>query len=110
MIRLVITGIRSGHIRSMEVAMSTQDVPEATLARRLREIRERLFGRHGVPLLAEALHLPASAWRGYEAGGNIPGRVLLRFIDLSGASLRWLLTGEGEPFGEGGPAGRDRRS
>jgi hypothetical protein len=90
--------------------MPTQDVQEATLARRLREIRERLFGRHGVPLLAEALHLPTSTWRSYEAGANIPARVLLHLVDLSGASLQWLLTGEGEPFGEGGPAGGDRRS
>lgn len=73
--------------------MPTQYVGEATLARRLREVREELFGEDGVPLLAEALHLPPVIWVSYEAGANIPARVLLRFAEISGSSLLWLLTG-----------------
>jgi hypothetical protein len=88
----------------MEAIMPTQDVRQATLSQRLRQVRRALYGETGDPLLAQALHLPAHAWRGYEAGANIPARVLLRFIDLSGVSLLWLLTGEGKPFGEGAPA------
>ena len=75
--------------------MPTQNVRQSTLAQRLREIRVELFGVGGVPLLAEALHLSARTWRSYEAGANIPARVLIRFVEISGASLRWLLTGEG---------------
>jgi hypothetical protein len=75
--------------------MPTQYVGQATLAQRLREVREELFGEEGVPLLAEALHLPARTWRNYEEGVNIPARVLLRFADISGSSPLWLLTGKG---------------
>jgi hypothetical protein len=82
----------------MEAIMPTPDVRQPTLARRLREVRQELYGERGGPLLAEALHLPARTWRSYEAGADIPGRKLLRFTDISGASLPWLLTGEGEPF------------
>src|SRR3954452_9112143 len=62
-------------------------VPAAEPPRRLREIREEVFGEEGVPLLAEALHLPAIIWRSYEAAANIPGAVLLRFIEISEARL-----------------------
>jgi hypothetical protein len=78
--------------------MLTQNKNHAGLSRRLREIREELFGEEGVPLLAEALHLSTLAWRNYEAGANIPARVLLRFLDISGASFLWLLRGEGGRF------------
>jgi hypothetical protein len=78
--------------------MLRQNNRQAGLARRLREIREELFGEEGVPLLAKALHLPHSNWRSYQAGAKIPAAVFLRFIDLSGASVLWLLTGQGEPF------------
>jgi hypothetical protein len=79
----------------MEAIMSTQYVGQETVAQRLREVRGDLFGQDGVPLLAEALHLPAGTWSRYEAGASIPARVLLRFTEISGVSLLWLLTGEG---------------
>jgi hypothetical protein len=69
------------------------------LARRLREVRLAMFGEHGGPLLAEALDLPARTWFHYEAGLTIPGLVLLRFIELTGAEPHWLLTGEGQRDG-----------
>lgn len=80
--------------------MPTQYVGQATLAHRLREVREEVFGEEGVPRLAEVLHLPAIIWRGYEAGSNIPARVLLRFDEISGSCLLWLLTGQGGGFRE----------
>lgn len=43
----------------------------------------------------------------YETGVVIPATVILRFIEITRASPRWLLTGEGPPFLEpdrtGGP-------
>ena len=48
------------------------------------------------PLMAEALGIPARTWAHYESGVTIPGLVLLRFIDATGAEPYWLLTGEGE--------------
>jgi hypothetical protein len=93
------------HIRSMEAIMPTQYARQATLAQRLRDVREELFGEDGVPLLAEALHLPARTWRNYEAGANIPARVLLRFVEISGSSPLWLLTGEGGRYLKRDPLG-----
>lgn len=80
--------------------MPSRDLLQASLARRVREIRRALVGEDGVPLPAEAFDLPARTWRNYEVGVMIPAPVILRFIEISGASPHWLLTGEGEPFVE----------
>jgi hypothetical protein len=99
-LRLIVEEDQAKVTRPREAMMLSQNNRHAALARRLREIREELFGEEGVPLVAEALHLPARTWRDYEAGAaaKIPAAVLIRFIDLSGASLLWLLTGHGQPF------------
>ena len=68
------------------------------LARRVREIREDLFGQHGGPILAESLQLPFRTWHNYEAGCTIPAPTILRFIEVTEANPHWLLTGEGEKF------------
>jgi hypothetical protein len=62
-----------------------------------------LFGEHGGPRLAEAFHLPYRTWMNYESGVTIPALLILRLIEISGASPHWLLTGEGVIF-----LGRDR--
>jgi hypothetical protein len=67
-----------------------------TLARRIREIRHDLYGENGLPVLAEALGLPARTWMNYERGVTMPGEVLLRFLDTTGTDPHWLVTGEGE--------------
>jgi hypothetical protein len=71
---------------------------EATrgLARRVREMRVERFGEGGGPRLAEILGLPERTWLNYESGVTIPALVILRFIDVTGADPRWLLTGRGE--------------
>jgi hypothetical protein len=74
------------------------------LAARVRDIRLELFGEHGGPLLAMKLGLPHRTWLNYEAGITMPASVILRFIDLTGASPRWLLSGEGERYAPQGPA------
>jgi hypothetical protein len=66
------------------------------LALRLRELRLRMYGEHGGPLLAKALEIPARTWAHYESGITIPGLVLLRFIEVTGVQPHWLLTGEGQ--------------
>jgi hypothetical protein len=84
-----------------------QCVAEDPLARRVCEVRHELFGEDGVPALARALGVPDLVWEAYEAGADIPAAVILRFIVVTGANPRWLLTGEGERFTHGtGPAGR----
>ncbi len=68
------------------------------LARRVREIRQELYGDHGGPLLAKALQIPFRTWHDYEGGGTIPAHSILRFIEVTDANPHWLLTGEGEKY------------
>jgi hypothetical protein len=71
---------------------------KASLSRRLREIRQELFGEHGGPELARRLNLPARTWYNYETGVTVPAEVLLAFIDQTGASPAWLFSGEGPKY------------
>ena len=71
---------------------------KASLSRRLREIRQELFGEHGGPELARRLTLPARTWYNYETGVTVPAEVLLGFIDQTGANPLWLLSGEGMKY------------
>jgi hypothetical protein len=66
-----------------------------SLSRRLREIRQELFGGHGGPELARRLNLPNRTWYNYETGVTVPAEILLRFIELTGANPMYLITGEG---------------
>jgi Peptidase S24-like len=68
---------------------------KASISRRLRELRQELFGEHGGPELARRLNLPARTWYNYETGVTVPAEVLLSFIDQTGANPVWLLSGEG---------------
>jgi len=71
---------------------------KASISRRLRDVRQELFGEHGGPELARRLNLPARTWYNYETGVTVPAEVLLSFIDQTGANPVWLLTGEGERY------------
>ena len=74
------------------------DAIKSGIARRVREVREELYGVHGGPILAESLKIPFRAWHGYEQGGTIPAHTILRFIELTDVNPHWLLTGEGPRF------------
>jgi hypothetical protein len=74
---------------------------KASLSRRLREIRQELFGEHGGPELARRLGLPARTWYNYETGVTVPAEVLLSFIEQTAASPSWLLVGEGPKYMRG---------
>jgi SOS-response transcriptional repressor LexA len=71
---------------------------KASLSRRLREIRQELFGDHGGPELARRLNLPARTWYNYETGVTVPAEVLLSFIEQTGANPMYLISGEGPKF------------
>ena len=77
---------------------------KSDLSRRVRELREELFGEHGGPMLAESLRLPYRTWMNYEGGCTIPAQVILRFIEVTAAHPHWLLTGEGDRYMAGGEA------
>ena len=71
---------------------------KASLSRRLREIRQELFGEHGGPELARRLNLPARTWYNYETGVTVPAEVLLGFIEQTGVNPTWLLNGDGPRY------------
>jgi hypothetical protein len=98
-------------------AVARKETPEVRvdlkveLARRLREIRRDRFGEHGGPELARRLHLPPRTWYNYEVGTTMPAEVLLSFLDLTGASPAWLLSGRGPKYlGVTGRGSEKRRS
>ena len=64
------------------------------LAQRVYEVRLERYGEHGGPTLAHALDLPLRTWMNYETGVTIPALVILRFIQITGASPEWLLSGQ----------------
>ena len=68
------------------------------LAERLREIREDLYGKHGVQFMADALGVPVGTWLNYEAGVVLPAHIALELIVAARVNPRWLLTGQGEKF------------
>jgi len=68
------------------------------LSGRLKEVRQELFGDHGGPELARRIGLPARTWYNYETGVTVPAEVLLGFIEETGVSTLWLLTGEGPKY------------
>jgi hypothetical protein len=68
------------------------------ISRRLREIREELFGEHGGPELARRLNLPARTWYRYETGATVPAEVLLGFVEQTGSDPWWVLSGEGPKY------------
>jgi Peptidase S24-like len=71
---------------------------KASLSRRLRELRQEIFGEDGGPELARRLNLPARTWYNYETGVTVPAETLLSFIEQTGANPIWLLNGEGSRF------------
>lgn len=77
---------------------SDWQVVKASLAYRVRELREELYGEHGGPILADSVGVSFRTWLNYEAGCTIPAQVILRFIEETRAHPHWLLTGEGQKF------------
>lgn len=72
-------------------------VPDG-LANRLRQVRIARYGPDSGDRLSRLLGVPAATWGNCEAGVLLPGELLLRFLVLTGAEPRWLLSGEGPMF------------
>ena len=81
-----------------------------TLSERVLTIRRDRYG-DDVAELALAVGVPQRTWENYEAGVTMPAPIMLRFLDVTGANPRWVLTGKGTRylgvcrriFGEDGP-------
>lgn len=52
--------------------------------------------------MARRLNLPARTWYNYETGVTVPAEILLAFIELTGASPNYLVSGEGARYAGGG--------
>ena len=72
--------------------------PGGTIATRLIQVRRELYGEHGLPELARLIEVPARTLFNYESGVTMPGEILLRFLDVTGADPHWLLHGEGSTY------------
>jgi len=72
------------------------------LSARLRAARTELDLT--VEAAAEAAGVTRKTWERYEKGGNDPQASSLTFLLDRGIDAHWLLTGEGEMFGDGGAA------
>jgi hypothetical protein len=88
--------------RSEVSATIDQRLPIGTvrnlISARLREVRMERFGVHGGPELADQMGLPARSWADYENGVAVPAEVMLVFLEITGCSPRWLLSGEGPRY------------
>jgi hypothetical protein len=67
---------------------------QALLARRVREIRQSVFGDHGLENLAAALDIPVKTWLNYERGVTMPAHVLLQFLQVTNTDAQSLLADE----------------
>jgi Peptidase S24-like len=70
----------------------------ASLAGRIREIRQERFGENGRTVVARRLNVPDRSWYNYEAGHTVPAEILLSFIRLTGVNPMWLLQGKGQKY------------
>ena len=80
--------------------MNVRSPSHEELGDRLRQIRMECYAGAGDGLLAlaDAVGVPTRTWLNYEAGVAMPGVILLRFLDVTGVSVAWLLRGEGDRY------------
>jgi hypothetical protein len=71
---------------------------KAGIARRLREVRVEIYGESGAPALSEVVGVPCQTWKNYEAGVAMPALIALRFLEATGLSAEWLLSGDGPRY------------
>jgi len=81
--------------------------PETGLSDRLRHLRSMVFGERGRAAFARALGVSPSTYNYYEKGRSPPADLLARAAEVTGADLKWLLTGTGDPFPETGAEAGD---
>ncbi len=67
--------------------------PQQALCSRIRQLRQRFFGRSGTGEFAARLGLSRDAYESFEGRVVPPGDVLVRMCEITGEDLQWLLTG-----------------
>ncbi|MCG3180170.1 MAG: LexA repressor [Phycisphaerae bacterium] len=79
------------------------------IAERLTQLRVEYAGDRGRARFAEKLGLTPSTYGNYEKGRTPPPLVLVKAADLTGADLRWLITGRPREEGGAGQSAADPR-
>jgi hypothetical protein len=72
----------------------------STLSERIGAVRMDLFGECGGPVLARRVGIPQRLLARMEAGSPFPGLLVLKLIEVTGVNSQWLLSAEGERFGQ----------
>jgi len=76
------------------------------LSERLARLRQTVFGPRGRAAFSRALGISPSTYNYYEKGRQPPADLLAKAAQCTGADLKWLMTGDGQPFPET-PTGAD---
>jgi transcriptional regulator with XRE-family HTH domain len=71
-----------------------RDPDKSAISERVKVLRTQYAGKRGKNRFARALGLSPSTYNYYESSRIPPIEVLLRMCDVTGADLRWLLTGQ----------------
>jgi len=74
----------------------------AGLSERLAWLRKTVFGPRGRAAFARAIGVSPSTYNYYEKGRPAPAELLAKVATVTGADLKWLLTGTGAAFPESG--------
>jgi SOS-response transcriptional repressor LexA/transcriptional regulator with XRE-family HTH domain len=82
---------------------------ESGLSERLTQLRQGVFGARGRAAFARALGVSPSTYNYYEKGRQPPADLLARAAEVTGADMKWLLTGNGAPFPETAEGSGDTR-
>jgi hypothetical protein len=67
--------------------------PQQALRDRIRQLRQRFFGRGGAGEFAARLGISLDEYQQFESRIVPPGDVLVRMCEITGEDLQWLLTG-----------------
>ena len=88
------------------------ETSSAEICGRLAQIRREFFGERGKARFARELGIRPSSYHHYEIDRTPPAELLVLAARLTGASLEWLLTGEGEMVAspESGPSPSTRHA
>ncbi len=68
--------------------------PTNDICRRLADLRAKTAGPRGKSKFAKQLGISASTYDYYEGNRVPPAEILVRIADVTGADLRWLITGQ----------------
>ncbi len=77
-----------------KVKKNMKNFDEQAIIERIRVLRERYAGSRGKSKFARDLGISASTYNYYENNRIPPIEILLKISEVTGANLRWLLTGE----------------